>query len=318
MQVNVDRTIRITNCTCKAGKCFCKHAAAVCIYVNAENTCSKIDLPMIWNKPPEAQLKKYFKGASIDQIFGKKDEDLHNFAVCPESCSDFFDRNISVTNEKWTLICLSSIRQSESAAWYKERFPRITASRKGHRVKTRTEHFESLAKQFKNESYKGTLTESMRYGLKMEVHAKKALSELLQTDIHNVGLVVNAKQPFLACSPDGIIFNDNNLILLVEIKCLSSRENSIIFDRKNGQSFVEYLIVNDTKSPELKKSHIYYTQIQLSLYITRTKICHFFVFSEKDFVLSSISLDEYFLAETIPKIENFYYRTFLPFLTDSV
>ena len=44
---------------------FCKHAAAVCIYVSTEYNYSKTDEPMIWNRPSAKQLEKYKKGCRI-------------------------------------------------------------------------------------------------------------------------------------------------------------------------------------------------------------------------------------------------------------
>ncbi|KAK0076939.1 hypothetical protein PV325_004647, partial [Microctonus aethiopoides] len=46
-----------------------KHAAAICIYVNEENTLSKTDTPMIWNRPPESQLANYRKGCTLESLF---------------------------------------------------------------------------------------------------------------------------------------------------------------------------------------------------------------------------------------------------------
>ena len=36
MQLEFDSTILDTHCNCIAGKGFCKHATAICIFVNAE------------------------------------------------------------------------------------------------------------------------------------------------------------------------------------------------------------------------------------------------------------------------------------------
>ncbi|XP_071575636.1 uncharacterized protein [Temnothorax nylanderi] len=69
IELNNDREILNCSCTCKAGKGYCKHAAAVCIFVNEENFRSKTDEPMLWNRPPEEQLQKYKKTCTIDSLF---------------------------------------------------------------------------------------------------------------------------------------------------------------------------------------------------------------------------------------------------------
>lgn len=37
-----------------------------------DNTCSKTDKPMVWNKPPQSQLDKYHKGCAIRDLFPSK------------------------------------------------------------------------------------------------------------------------------------------------------------------------------------------------------------------------------------------------------
>lgn len=323
-----------TNCGCKGGRGFCKHAAPICIFVNKENTQSKTDSPMIWNRPPEVQLERYRKGCTIEemliqkksnniftatipkQIFTFKDvrnidnikfencalsrslnaeiecvnSRLQNEALrfvearelqdlrtkmyqlqmnntcsqyhayrsslnengnlklsrmnCPMDYNLFYRSRVVVNKEKWERIFSNSIKQSETAIWFTERYLRVTASQKAHRIKTRQTNFESLALQFKNQRYKGGLTDAMRYGLAMESQAKLALSEQIGLKIYDSGLVVCIKQPFLACSPDGIILNNGNCEL-IEIKCPFSCQNSAIFDCIEGKSFVPYLIVNE-------------------------------------------------------------------------
>lgn len=65
-----------TDCTCKAGNGFYKHAAAICVFINEENTRSKTDLPMVWNKPPESQLEKYRKGCTVEEMFKEDKENI--------------------------------------------------------------------------------------------------------------------------------------------------------------------------------------------------------------------------------------------------
>ncbi|GBP32750.1 hypothetical protein EVAR_18902_1 [Eumeta japonica] len=71
VEVNLDRTVRRTECTCKAGLSVrgCKHVAAVCIFINNECTQSKTDQPQCWNQPRESQVEKYKKGCTIAQMF---------------------------------------------------------------------------------------------------------------------------------------------------------------------------------------------------------------------------------------------------------
>lgn len=384
MQLKENRTIADTKCNCKGGMGYCKHAAAVCIYVNTENAYSKTDQPMIWNKPSAKQLEKYQKGCKINSLFPNKSSpiiinknvpqlsDLHMSNVCPLTeiieaekkyeaqrqeiekreleklqeltqlldklyilqnnflnqhnsyiilnCSDnklkLKKQNcpteylaqyslIKVDKEKWKDICIKSVGQSESSSWFRERKLRITCSSKAHSIKTRKDNFEKLASEFINQKYKGKMTADMIYGIKMEPVAASCFEEKTGAQIYHVGLVVCIKQPFLACSPDGIIENNGNLELL-EIKCPSSCANSKIVNLEENSSNVPYLIFKKGNL-QLKESHKYFTQVQVSMYILGIKLCHFVAYSSQDFVHILVHRDEDFLMNVIPKIELFYY-----------
>lgn len=49
-----------------------EHAAAICIFVNIDNTYSKTNEPMVWNKPSNEQLEKYQKGCKLSTLFNSK------------------------------------------------------------------------------------------------------------------------------------------------------------------------------------------------------------------------------------------------------
>lgn len=208
------------------------------------------------------------------------------------------------------LIFTNSVAQSESAMWFKERLIRVTASIRPHSIKIRQKNFESLARQFHNNRYKTVMTQSMACGINTEPEAKSKLSKIMGKKIYKSRLIVWVKQPFLACSPDGLVFNEENFEL-IEIKCPSSCAHSEIFNDELGQTHVEYLIPNSNKKPELKKKHRYYTQIQSSLYVTGLKLCHLFVYSHKQWILLQVVRDNEFLKDLIPRVENFYFTYFL-------
>jgi hypothetical protein len=70
---------------------------------------------------------------------------------------------------------------------------------------------------------------------------------------------------------------------ILEIKCPISCKDSEIN--------VDY-IDSDGK---LKTNHAYYTQIQILLYVTCAKTCHFFVFSSCDYKLIIVHYDANYL-----------------------
>lgn len=60
------------------------------------------------------------------------------------------------------------------------------------------------------------MNDAIRYGLNKETEARKHFVVKFDLIVHQVGLVVSMKQPFLACS--GLVFDGEDLQLL-EIKC---------------------------------------------------------------------------------------------------
>lgn len=393
LQLEFDRTILDTHCNCKAGKGFCKHAAAICIFVNVENTCSKTDQPMIWNRPPQIQLDKYHKGCRIetlfpcegnrqDQVFGfedlknindqhlsedspqtkiiKSEIECHNqrqermleqekrniakksfleklyYLQSNSSCQIYNGYNclstqnmktkfakiscpqeylckyeeIKVDKEKWMEIAFNFIGQSNTYMWLQQRRTRITCSEKAHRIKTRVANFDTLAEQLSKQKNKALKPIAMQYGLEMESTARLMFQETYGYRVHEVGLIVSLKQPYLACSPDGIIDTGENMELL-EIKCPYSCENTKIVDFQTKMSFVPYLMFDKNGELFLKENDKYYTQIQVSMYILGIQMCYFFVYSSQDHVCLKIPKNESFLSILIPKIEMFYFEYFI-------
>lgn len=94
---------------------------------------------------------------------------------CPEEYSTFYDSKITVDEDRWKDICFHSVKQSETAVWFKERHIRLTANKRVHRVKTRTDNFDSLAVQFKNEQYKGAMTKAIALWISNGVFGQNCL-----------------------------------------------------------------------------------------------------------------------------------------------
>ena len=92
------------------------------------------------------------------------------------------------------------------------------------------------------------------------------------------------------------------LLGVLEIKCPSSCKDKPIY--------VEYLDFLG----RLKKTHTYYTQVQIQMYVTGLQLAHLFVYSSKDYKLVSIPFDEAFLKATIPHLEQLYFKECLPTL----
>ncbi|KAM7281331.1 hypothetical protein ISCGN_006424, partial [Ixodes scapularis] len=123
------------------------------------------------------------------------------------------------------------------------------------------------------------------------------------------GLVVLPEQPWLACSPDGLMRYQGNTVV-VEIKCPERCENAPMID-KEGKTVLEFIEFQAGK-PTLKKSHSYYTQLQLQLYIMNLSRAVFYPWSpQQDDKFIFVDRDMSFLSGVVPKLEFFYFSYLL-------
>lgn len=67
---------------------------------------------------------------------------------------------------------------------------------------------------------------------------------------------------------------------------------------------------------QLKKTDVYYTQVQVQMYVSGMSVCDFFIYSpvEDGSCLIEVHRDEDFLKTVILKSEKFYFEHYLPAL----
>lgn len=143
----------------------------------------------------------------------------------------------------------------------------------------------------------------------MEPVARKDFEQQHGVTVTEVGLLLHPQQPWLCGSPDGI-FSLSGETCLLEIKCPYKCKDKGIFDDL-GNSIVDY-VHHVRGNATLKKSHRYYTQVQILMYLVNAKHCSFFVYSDKQSVTITLARDNALLQEAIPRLEQFYFEWILP------
>lgn len=101
------------------------------------------------------------------------------------------------------------------------------------------------------------------------------LTSINRTQIRKPGLIINNRFPGLGCSPDGLIFENNELLYCIEVKCPYKLRNCSplnLSEVKNPNS-LSYTVKDNQIT--LKRGHAYYYQIQLTLAILELKYCEF-------------------------------------------
>ncbi|CAI5665017.1 unnamed protein product, partial [Oreochromis niloticus] len=128
-------------------------------------------------------------------------------------------KSLSVTLEMAHKIEEATREQSSSSEWHRLRRPRVTASRFREVCHVRGQSSaESLAERI----LKGTRqTADMRRGTEMEPAIAAEYSRLMNVNYSPCGLVIHPIAPWLAASPDGVVFDPNEYpqFGLVEFKC---------------------------------------------------------------------------------------------------
>ena len=185
----------------------------------------------------------------FDKVFGNSSSvDVNNNLNGDLKIS--YERHVQVSPQVASDICLKTTSQSANASWKRYREVRITSSRahsiwRGRKPETRYSHFTS--------SPSGNIP-ALKYGRDMEETARKKYEEITEKSVFVPGLVIKAEKPWLGASPDGAFINDDGNLKLLEIKCpYSAKDNDI------DVPFLD-------KEYQLKKTHQYYTQVQLAMY----------------------------------------------------
>jgi len=170
----------------------------------------------------------------------------------------FYENNVKLSKNKIMNICINTVKQSNSQAWFDERAIRLSASR-AHLVKIRLRNYEKLVISLINKKPMfGKGLKNVNYGNENEKIALKKYKEMYELEVYECGLVINHLNPWLCGSPDGIVMSDGKPIKVLEIKCpISCINQPIITDA--GECNLNYLIKDSNGVIMLKKPHLLYS-----------------------------------------------------------
>ena len=205
---------------------------------------------------------------------------------------EFYESKIVLSKEERFRLCVITQFQC-CKTWDKERFWRFTASRAEKIIKAFLKNLsgdlsdEKLLELFKPSKLDKDKIPALKYGLDNEDNARNKYCETRpNSEVTRVGLAIKDKFSFFGASADGLIRVKNTSVGfygLLEIKCIYSCRNGKI----KGCKFLD-------KHGNLKKTHVYYMQVQLCAWATGAKFIHLFLWTEEDFKMIPVPLDEKF------------------------
>uniref|UniRef100_A0A3B3UJX6 Uncharacterized LOC106951506 n=1 Tax=Poecilia latipinna TaxID=48699 RepID=A0A3B3UJX6_9TELE len=215
--------------------------------------------------------------------------------------------------------------QSTNQDWFHWRKNRITAS-VAHRIAhSRFVNGKSKAPPL---SYLAAITgegpkvrtRAMSWGIEKEAETLKSAALGQPVRVLECGLFIDSQRPWLAASPDGIVVDarSGRRLLCLEVKCPYKHRHRSVEDACRDDPAFCLQLDGDTPGQApvyaLKKSHSYFTQIQVQLAVTGLDRADLVVFTLKETAIVPVSFDPDLWDETVSKLEVFYRDAVLPHL----
>lgn len=123
------------------------------------------------------------------------------------------------------------------------------------------------------------------------------------------GIMTHEKYPFLAASVDGI-WNDMGEMKLLEIKSPYSLKDTGLADAGR----LQYLVGGPPWT--LKRTHQYYSQVQLYMSIYSIDVCTFLVWTPMDYLEIQVVYDKNFADNLVANLASLYMDIFIPGVLD--
>lgn len=226
--------------------------------------------------------------------------------------------NLSLTEEQIMNIEKSTRSQSENQNWYIQRAGRITATK--FRAVCKTNKIKPSLSLIKSICYPTKTLFCNKATLWGINHENKAVEEYERhmTENHDsflvneVGFIVSKHWPCLGASPDRLVYCQCCSGGCLEVKC------PYLLFTNNFTDIDEYLLLKssclcrENGKVTLKKSHSYYYQIQMQMFVTNLKYCDFVVWSPNIFFKERILADFEFFNKESPIAIKFHAEVIMP------
>lgn len=155
----------------------------------------------------------------------------------------------------------STVNQSTSEMWKRERMYRLTASH-FYDIFIRINNFKQLAERIYHSHFQDpSKIQSIAYGVQHENVIRNFIRNENNVKIlRKIGLVSNPYYPFLGAYPDGLYQTDDGETLILEIKCVFNPDGIDLEQLSKRSNFC--LSKTLTGEWKFKHNHRYYHQIQ--------------------------------------------------------
>ena len=160
----------------------------------------------------------------------------------------------------------------------------------------------------------------IKWGLDHEAAAREAYVKTMHLRGHTSvvvkpsGFVIHPQQGWFGSSPDGIVIDSSNTacIGLLEIKCPYTKRDVSPEEACEDPNF--YCYKDDNGMFTLKRSHQYYDQVQLQLYVS-ADFCEwwdFCIYTTKGVMIERIYADHEWATGAIEQLNDYFDNVMLP------
>lgn len=224
----------------------------------------------------------------------------------------FLHENIKVSFEEAVTIEKDTIQQSKCNAWKMERLKRLTSSLFFKIIKCKS-NFTNLANEIHN-SHNNNISDipAVKYGILNEPLVQNVLRHTYNNFVfRKTGLIINPFFPYLGASPDGLLHNSDETIL-IEIKCIYNPHKLNLSGLV--QSRTQFCLKFENEKFSLKSNHKYMYQIQGQLAVSNLTKCLFVLMYRQNMPLyiEEIKFDHQLWLSMKNRLHNFYFKYYLP------
>ena len=197
--------------------------------------------------------------------------------------------------------------QSLSSLWHQKRRGRITASS----FKKFTANPFSFCQKLWDSPVDLSKIPAIAWGQNHEKEALSCYEKKCKKSVTPCGLFVSKRLPFIGASPDGLLDSES----LVEVKCPYMLKDAFPWDLDKlnvSQKSSFCCTLTADKKLVLKRSHPYFTQIQVQMMVTGRKTCDFIIWTPKSLHVETIPYDRLFLDPLLEKAAKSYQNIVVP------
>ena len=238
-----------------------------------------------------------------------------NFPFLSDACKNFFLSHVCKTLQEATDIEQDTKHQSQSAVWLCERGFRLTASNAKQIIHCKEETIPEII-----ESLISPPDISHLLAIKLGREREPVIRNMIRHEyngmyvLRNTGLCIHPQFPFLGASPDGLLFNPQEPMLLEIKTALNLQHNTL---EELIMTRTDFCLGYDQQGQIiLKETHKYFYQVQQQMLCANVHKCLFVLFYDFDKPLYKcvIDFDEKWSKRAIPVLSKFYFSFFLPAL----